>query len=56
MIFVELPKFNKRLEDLTSIKDKWIYFMRNVDDMEIEPESFKKEKSLNHAFKIASTV
>ncbi len=56
LVFLELPKFKKKLEELESIQDKWIYFMREVDDMKVEPEQFKKEKAFNHAFNIASTI
>ena len=56
LVFLELPKFKKSLEELKTIQDKWIYFMREVDDMKVEPENYKKEKAFNHAFKIASTI
>lgn len=56
MVFVELPKFTKSLEESTSIKDKWIYFMKNVDDMTVEPKSLKDEKAIDHAFQIANTI
>ena len=56
LVFLELPKFKKSLKELKTIQDKWIYFMREVDDMKVEPENYKKEKAFNHAFKIASTI
>lgn len=30
MIFVELPKFPKKLEELETITDKWIYFVKSA--------------------------
>lgn len=39
MVFVELPKFQKEEEEeLTTIQDKWIYFMKKVDDLGVEPD------------------
>ncbi|WP_365671119.1 Rpn family recombination-promoting nuclease/putative transposase [Okeania sp. SIO3I5] len=39
MIFVELPKFQKKLEDLETISDKWIYFMKEAPNLEVIPTS-----------------
>ena len=39
LIFVELPKFNKPLEALDNIKDKWIYFLKNAGDLDYIPET-----------------
>ncbi len=30
--FIELPKFNKKLEELKSDEDKWCYFFKHADD------------------------
>jgi len=56
MVFVELPKFKKSLEELETIQDKWIYFMKEVDNMKIEPENYKKEKIFNKAFSLANKI
>ena len=37
LIFVELPKFNKKLNELTNIKDQWIYFIKNAGSLEYIP-------------------
>jgi len=39
LIFVELPKFKKTLEMLETIKDKWIYFLKNAGDLNYIPET-----------------
>ena len=39
LIFVELPKFNKELEELENIKDQWIYFIKNAEGLEYIPET-----------------
>ncbi|MEA3353947.1 MAG: Rpn family recombination-promoting nuclease/putative transposase [Campylobacterota bacterium] len=39
LIFVELPKFKKELEELENIKDQWIYFIKNAGSLEYIPEN-----------------
>uniref|UniRef100_UPI0040566714 Rpn family recombination-promoting nuclease/putative transposase n=1 Tax=Candidatus Electrothrix sp. TaxID=2170559 RepID=UPI0040566714 len=55
LIFAELPKFTKTEEDLSSITDKWLYFVKHAGDMEFVPESFT-EPQLLEAFDIANTA
>jgi len=43
LIFVELPKFDKDLEELKDIKDEWIYFVKNSGSLEYIPKSLDKE-------------
>lgn len=31
LTFIELPKFNKKLDELSTILEKWIYFFKNAD-------------------------
>ncbi|MEA1912092.1 MAG: Rpn family recombination-promoting nuclease/putative transposase, partial [Spirochaetota bacterium] len=50
LIFVELPKFNKKLEELTSITEKWIYFVKHAGDMDFVPKDMETE--LKSAFEI----
>ncbi len=40
LIFVELPKFKKELEELNNIKDQWIYFVQNAGSLEYIPSNF----------------
>ena len=37
LIFVELPKFSKEEDELTNIKDEWIYFIKNAGSLEYIP-------------------
>ncbi len=39
--FVELKKFNKKLEELTTLSDKWIYFLKNAHILEAIPSHLK---------------
>ncbi len=37
--FIELPKFKKELEDLDNLIDKWIYFIKNSENLAVIPEN-----------------
>ncbi len=39
LIFVELPKFNKTLDQLQNIKEEWIYFIQNAGSLEYIPKN-----------------
>jgi predicted transposase/invertase (TIGR01784 family) len=54
MFFVELPKFNKELDELTTLTDKWIYFMKNSPDLEAIPATMETVPELEKAFIIAN--
>ncbi|MEG4815126.1 Rpn family recombination-promoting nuclease/putative transposase [Microcoleus sp. K5-D4] len=54
MFFVELPKFNKQLDELTSLTDKWIYFLKNTPDLETIPATMETVPELEKAFQIAN--
>ncbi|MCJ8327804.1 MAG: Rpn family recombination-promoting nuclease/putative transposase [Campylobacterales bacterium] len=51
--FIELPKFKKELNELTSILDKWIYFIKNASNLSIIPEQYKDNEEFKDAFNIA---
>ena len=52
--FVELPKFKKRLNELNSIIDKWVYFIKNAKNLDLIPKEFENKKEFQEAFKIAN--
>lgn len=54
MVFVELPKFHKELDDLESLTDKWIYFMKNTSQLDTVPESMEIVPEIQKAFTIAN--
>jgi len=35
LIFIELPKFKKSLDECQSIEDKWIYFIKNARSLNV---------------------
>jgi predicted transposase/invertase (TIGR01784 family) len=37
--FIELPKFNKKPEELESIIDQWVYFIKNAENLNLIPDS-----------------
>jgi predicted transposase/invertase (TIGR01784 family) len=41
--FIELPKFNKKENELESIIDQWIYFIKNAENLHLIPENLKDE-------------
>ncbi len=51
--FIELPKFNKELDKLESILDKWIYFIKNANDLTLIPKIYQSKEAFVEAFEIA---
>lgn len=39
--FIELPKFEKELNEIESVLDKWIYFIKKARELEEIPEKFR---------------
>ncbi|MGK7886524.1 MAG: Rpn family recombination-promoting nuclease/putative transposase [Crocosphaera sp.] len=54
LVFLELRKFNKSLEELETISDKWIYFIKNAAELREKPADFKSVSALNQALEIAN--
>ncbi len=52
--FVELKKFTKKLDDITTLSDKWIYFLKHSDKLDKIP-SHIKDKGLFQAYLDANT-
>ena len=52
LIFIELPKFNKTEQELISILDKWVYFIKNAGNLDYMPKNLNQE--LEKAFSIAN--
>jgi predicted transposase/invertase (TIGR01784 family) len=51
--FIELPKFDLDLHDLTTIIDKWVYFIKEAQNLEIIPDNIDDE-GLKEAYLSAS--
>lgn len=54
MIFIELPKFNKQLDELETLTDKWVYFMKNAPSLEVVPSTMENVSEIQQAFAIAN--
>ena len=52
--FLELPKFTKELNELNSILDKWIYFLKNASDLSIVPKEYNAIQEFQDAFEIVT--
>jgi len=52
--FLELKKFDKSLNQLENILDKWVYFLKNAKNLTLIPTEFKNIKVLEDAFQIAT--
>ncbi len=54
LFFVELPKFHKELNDLETLTEKWIYFIKNTNQLESVPETMRIVPEIGKAFRIAN--
>lgn len=51
--FIELPKFNKKVNELKNIIDKWTFFIKNADELEVMPDNVDDE-GLKEAYEEAA--
>jgi predicted transposase/invertase (TIGR01784 family) len=42
-IFIEMPRFSKQEEELENHFDKWLYFLKNLEDFEFIPDILKED-------------
>ncbi|MGK7902553.1 MAG: Rpn family recombination-promoting nuclease/putative transposase [Hormoscilla sp.] len=54
LVFVELPNFDKKLEQLETLTDKWLFFIKNAKALETVPESMSSVPEIQKAFEIAN--
>jgi predicted transposase/invertase (TIGR01784 family) len=54
LVFVELPKFTKKLEELESLSDKWIYFLKEAPSLEVIPPKMSEIPQIEKAMNIAN--
>ena len=50
--FIELPKFTKQEQELTTLLDKWVYFLKYASDLDVIPDS-ADTTSLKAAYEVA---
>lgn len=51
--FIELPKFKKPLSELHEVTDKWIFFIKEAENLEVVPENVDDE-GLKEAYQDAN--
>ncbi|MEQ9353933.1 Rpn family recombination-promoting nuclease/putative transposase [Coleofasciculus chthonoplastes] len=54
LVFVELPKFTKELDELETLADKWIYFIKCARVLETIPEAMAQVPEIRKAFEVAN--
>ena len=52
--FIELPTFTWDLNQLDTILDKWIYFIKNASDLTLVPDAYENMQEFQDAFEIAT--
>ncbi len=52
--FIELPKFKLKLNELNSILDKWVFFIKNAQKLDLIPKEFESIKEFQEAFEVAT--
>ena len=53
MKYIQLPVFNKKLVDLQSRYDQWLYFLKHLESMEAIPELFMTDSKFKKALTLA---
>ncbi len=56
MVFVELPKFEKTESELSSMADKWIYFIKQVGHLTAIPKALSDDETINQALNVANAA
>ncbi|MEM8641032.1 MAG: Rpn family recombination-promoting nuclease/putative transposase [Cyanobacteria bacterium P01_G01_bin.54] len=54
LVFAELPKFKTPLEELATLTEKWLYFMKYARKLEAVPETLGKVDALSQAFDVVN--
>jgi predicted transposase/invertase (TIGR01784 family) len=54
LVFVELPKFKKGVDDLETLADKWLYFLKSAKQLQVVPENMNVVPEIKKAFEIAN--
>ncbi len=52
LVFIELPKYHKTEAELATVRDKWLYFIKNAGSLDYIPGNLNHE--LEKAFNIAN--
>ena len=53
-MFLELPKFNQKLEQVQSLIQSWVYFLKNAPNLDEIPDKLASVPEIQTAFNIAN--
>ena len=53
LVFAELPKFTLGIDELTTLTDKWLYFLKEANHLQSVPASLGQESAIHDAFEVA---
>ena len=56
LVFVELPKFQRGLDELRGLTDEWLFFVDSAADMEAVPVQLSEVPEIEDAFEIAEAA
>lgn len=56
LVFIELPKFQKSLENLETQAERWLYFIQHAKDLTVIPSEFADDSPLHQAFELANAA
>jgi predicted transposase/invertase (TIGR01784 family) len=54
LVFVELPKFQLDLSQITSLTEKWMYFLQHTRELDTIPETMADVPEIRQAFEVAN--
>ncbi len=54
LVFLELPKFNQKLEQVKNLLESWVYFLKNAPNLEEIPDILASFPEIRTAFNIAN--
>ncbi len=54
LVFVELPKFSKKLDELETLTEKWLYFLKSARSLATVPETMGRVPEIHKAFELAN--
>ena len=53
LVFAELPKFNKSLDELENLTEKWLYFLKSANELQAVPDRLNEVPAIHDAFEVA---
>jgi predicted transposase/invertase (TIGR01784 family) len=53
--FIELPKFKLEMHELETLTEKWVYFIKNAENLDVIPENIH-DKGLKSAYEEANVL